>query len=81
MHTIYDWLTVAIFCGLVVLFLQRSAGEPRQGDGMVKYLGAGVGCAVANYLGNEGYEVVAVVAITGVLAFIFFALNPFRPAP
>ena len=27
METVYDWVTVAIFAGLVVLFVQRSTTE------------------------------------------------------
>ena len=29
MQTIYDWVTVAIFAGLIVIFLQRSVGDFR----------------------------------------------------
>ena len=29
METVYDWVTVAIFAGLIVLFLQRSVGPER----------------------------------------------------
>ena len=75
METVYDWITLAIFAGLIVLFLQRSASEnPR--DSLVHYLIAGVGLAVVNYLGNEENHLVAVVALVGVLAFIQWALKP-----
>lgn len=75
METIYDWVTVAIFAGLIVLFLQRStADEP--GDSLWSYLGAGVGCAVANYIGNEGLHILAWVAIAATLAFIMIVLKP-----
>ena len=50
MQTVYDWLTIAIFAGLIVLFLQRSQGYAR--DSMWQYLIAAVGCAVANQFGN-----------------------------
>lgn len=79
METVYDWVTVAIFAGLIVLFLQRSTeAEPR--DSMWQYLGASLGCAVSNYLGNEGYHVLAVAAILGTLAYIYIALKPFDRA-
>lgn len=75
METVYDWVTMAIFAGLVVLFLQRSsADEPV--DSIWSYLGAGVGCAVANYIGNEGQHLLAVVAVVATLAFIFIVLKP-----
>lgn len=83
METIYDWLTVAIFAGLVVLFLQRSASDRPPSDSMLQYLGASAGCAVANYFGNKAvggagilYHVIAVAVISGTLAYIHFALRP-----
>ncbi|MGH6993276.1 MAG: XrtV sorting system accessory protein, partial [Caulobacteraceae bacterium] len=46
MKTIYDLVTIAIFAGLVVLFLQRSTAEVPQ-DRMIHYLPPVVGCAAA----------------------------------
>ena len=54
MQTVYDWATMIVFAGLIVLFLQRSQGEPR--DHLWQYLLAAVGCAGTNYLGNEGLK-------------------------
>ena len=54
MQTVYDWATMIVFAGLIVLFLQRSQGEPR--DHLWQYLVAAVGCATTNYLGNEGLK-------------------------
>lgn len=77
METIFDWLSVAIFSGLIVLFLQRSSeAEPR--DHLWQYLAASGGCAVANYLGNEGYDVWAGLALVFVLAFIWIVLRPYE---
>ena len=80
METAYDWVTLAIFAGLVVLFLQRSM-EAELRDSMVHYLIAGVGCAVANYLGNEGQDILAILLIVATLGFIFYFLRPFTPGP
>jgi hypothetical protein len=78
METIYDWVSLAIFAGLVVLFLQRSTSENPQNDvSLLYYLGAGVGCAVANYLGNNGQGVFAVLLIVATIAFIIHFLKPF----
>lgn len=75
METVFDWVTLAIFAGLIVLFLQRSSeAEPR--DSLWQYLVAAVGCAVANYVGNEVNEVAAIAVIGAVLAFIFIVLKP-----
>jgi hypothetical protein len=81
MQTVYDWATMIVFAGLIVLFLQRSQGEPR--DELWHYLVAAVGCAVTNYLGNKAIELVSttyhLAAVgTGVatIAFIFLVLRP-----
>ncbi len=77
METVYDWVTVAIFAGLIVLYLQRSSlAEPR--DRLCQYLGASVGCAVATYFGNEGQHIVAWVIIAATLGYTFYVLRPFE---
>ncbi len=80
METPYDWITVGIFAGLIVLFMQRSTSESSDDidDPLWMYLAAGVGCAVANYIGNEGQHVLAVIAILATLAFVYHFLKPFR---
>ena len=82
METPYDWITIIVFAGLIVLFLQRSQGVAR--DHLWQYLVAAIGCAGTNYLGNEaiklentGYHLAAVALGIGTLAFIWFALKPF----
>lgn len=82
MKTIFDLLTVGIFAGLIVLFLQRSVDQPEDvpySDHLWQYLAAGAGCALANYLGNEGYSLAAVGLIVAILAFIVYVLKPFTP--
>jgi hypothetical protein len=82
--TIYDLLTMAIFAGLVVLFLQRStAPEPR--DHMYQYAPPAIGCAVANYVGNQAVAksdtmlgVIAVVIMLAVVGYILYVLKPFN---
>ncbi|HEY2051828.1 MAG TPA: hypothetical protein VGH03_21020 [Caulobacteraceae bacterium] len=86
MKTIYDLLTMAIFAGLVVLFLQRStAAEPR--DHMYQYAPPAIGCAVANYVGNQAVEHsnnmlagLAIAIILAVVAYILYVLKPFNQA-
>lgn len=77
METIYDFVTVAIFAGLIVLFLERSLADTYS-DALWQYLVAAVGCAVANYLGNEGYHLPAVLVIVATIGFILKVLQPFE---
>ena len=84
MQTVYDWVTVAIFAGLVVLFVQRSTTTEEHApehDSLLLYLGAGLGCAVANYLGNKGMHLLAVPLIAATLFFIVYYLRPFKIWP
>jgi Na+/phosphate symporter len=78
---------MVIFAGLVVLFLQRSAAhEPV--DHMYQYAPPAIGCAVANYFGNQGEKlgntgliVIGWALIIGVVAYTLYVLKPFRRTP
>jgi hypothetical protein len=75
MQTLYDWLCVAVFAGLILLFLQRSTAEvPR--DKIVAYAPPAVGCALANYVGNGFSGVAAAIILAATLAYIWFVLKP-----
>jgi hypothetical protein len=78
MQTVYDWVTIAIFAGLIVIFLQRSVGlaEDQEGDNVWLYLPPAVALAVANYLGNEGYGAFAWLTIVGAVAYIVLVIKP-----
>ena len=86
MQTVYDWVTIALFAGLIVLFLQRSVGqrgdEPLDDkqDSIWAYLAPSVGLAVANYLGNEGYGLAAWPLIAVVCVYTYLVLKPFGTA-
>lgn len=75
MQTLFDWLTLLTFCGLAVLYLQRSAMADPQ-DKIWQYAPPAIGCAVVNYLGNEGYSIIASVGLVAVFAYIFYVLKP-----
>lgn len=79
MQSIYDWLSLAIFAGLIVLFLQRSTSERADKDvSLLYYLAAGVGCAVANYFGNNGQDIIAIAVLVATVGFIAYFLKPFQ---
>ena len=77
METIFDWVTVAIFAALIVLFLQRSMTPGPSHDTIWHYVPAALGCALANYLGNHGQEIFAALTIAAVVLYAVFVLKPF----
>ncbi|WP_242154169.1 XrtV sorting system accessory protein [Sphingomonas sp. BAUL-RG-20F-R05-02] len=76
MQTVYDWITIAVFAGLIVLFLQRSTADVAT-DRLWQYLPPACGCAFANWLGNKGEELPAIAVLMLVLVYIFYVLKPF----
>jgi hypothetical protein len=77
MNTFYDFITVGIFAGLILLFLQRSVEPPAGHDPLHRYIIAAIGCALSNFLGNEGRHFLAIAAILATLSFVFVVLKPF----
>jgi hypothetical protein len=74
LETVWDWVTVFGFAGLVTLLLQRSAEEePR--DELWQYAPPAIGFAVANYFGNEGQHWIAGALLIAVVAYIFKVLK------
>jgi hypothetical protein len=74
METFYDYVTVALFAALAVLLLQRSAMQPPP-DSLWAYLPPAIACAVANQVGNAGYDIVAVGLIVGTAIYAFKVLQ------
>ena len=81
MQTIFDWVTMAIFSGLVVIFLQRSVGDDEPVDSIWSYLPAAAGCAIANQIGNHVSDILGAASIALVLAYIWFVIKPFPLKP
>ncbi|WP_300975269.1 XrtV sorting system accessory protein [Sphingomonas sp. LHG3406-1] len=81
METIWDWVTVFIFAGLVTLFLSRSVDVEHDDDRLFHYLVPSAGCAVANWLGNEGHGLAAALLILLVLGYVrhFLFRRPHQP--
>lgn len=77
LQTVYDWITIAIFAGLIVLFLQRSTAEV-QVDRVIDYLPPALFCALGNYLGNNGHPVLAVLVIATIPIYVWMVLKPQR---
>lgn len=82
MSSVYDWVSLAIFAGLVVLFLQRATSDRADEDvSLFYYLGAAVACAIGDYLGNHGQDLVGGVVLAAAVGFIIYYLKPFRLKP
>lgn len=75
METIYDWVTILGFAGLVTLFLQRSSLE-NPPDSVWQYLPPAIGAAACNYFGNEGQDIVAIAIGLAAIAYVFIVLKP-----
>ena len=71
MSTIYDVVTVLIFVGVVVLFLHFSQKGDQQ---IAPYILPGIGCAVANFLGNEGYDIPAWALIIVTAGYVYASI-------
>jgi hypothetical protein len=77
MQTPYDWITVAIFAAIVVLFLQRSVGDSPVDDSLISYFPPAIGCAISNQFGNKGHDAIALILIGAVLLYCWVVLKPF----
>jgi hypothetical protein len=83
LDTLYDWLSVAVFAGLTILFLHRSASKEPKKDSMIMYLPPAAGCVFANLVGNQGEKdhqpllgYLAIFVLVLVVGYIFHILKP-----
>ena len=74
METVWDWVTVLLFAGLITLFLHRSSQEVPQ-DKLWHYAPPALACAVANYLGNNHYDIAAVALLAATALYMFRILK------
>jgi hypothetical protein len=75
MKTVYDWITVLIFAALVTRFLQQSAKPENDQESPWHYLVASIGCAGANWLGNNGWQLAAAVCVIATVAYMVHFLG------
>jgi hypothetical protein len=74
--TIYDLVTIVLFAGLAILFLQRSVGQPSEKDRIYHYAPPAIGCAAANWLGNQHQDLAAIAVIVASVAYSIVVLKP-----
>lgn len=78
MQTIYDWLSVLLFGAIALTYLQRSLKAPSFPDKAINYLPPTVGCALSNWLGNEGHSIAAIVTLIVSAAWFVHFIHPLR---
>jgi hypothetical protein len=78
MGTIFDWVTIVMFAGLVTHFLQQSASHGARQAPLWQYAIAAAGCALGDWLGNEGQAAAAAAVIVATLCFMAYVY--FRPS-
>ena len=81
MKTIYDVISIGMFAGLAILFLQRSASRIPDPIPIWKYALASIGCALADYLGNQDQMIASIAIFLAVAVFSVMALRPFHQGP
>lgn len=81
MKTIFDLVTLALFAGLAILYLQRSASAAPDPVATWKYAIAAIGCAVADYLGDHDQQIASILIFAAVVIFSLATLHPFRRGP
>ena len=81
MKTTFDIISVVLFAGLAILYLQRSAAAEPDPIPLWRYAVAAIGCAVADILGNNGYDLPAYAFFAFVVIFTIAMLKPFQQTP
>lgn len=69
MSTIFDFATVLVFLFIVVLFFHFSKDEDQD---ILAYIWPSIGCALANYFGNNTFDLVAWIFISLTLLYVYW---------
>ena len=78
MKSTYDVISLILFAGLAILFLQRSAAKERDEVALWKYAVAAAGCALGDILGNDGQPIIAALIFVALIPFCLIMLQPFK---
>ena len=81
MKTPFDLLSLILFAGLAILYLQRSADERPDSTPLWRYAVVAAGCAASDVAGNHdlpwvGYAGLAATAIAALLMLKPFVRQP-----
>ena len=73
MDTVYDGVTVVLFCIIIALYFYNQNRREQQ---ILLYVGAGAACGLANWVGNNGYGLGALLIVLGIGVYIYHYLWP-----
>ena len=76
MRTVFDFVSIAVFAAVAVMFIQAVVTERVKLKQVWKYGLAGAGCALANHLGDDGLRIEAVFVALLTVAFALLVLLP-----
>ncbi len=78
MKSIYDVVSMIMFAGVALLFLQRSAASEPDPVPLWRYGVAAAGCAAGDIMGNNNLHIAAVATLIATVAFGVTMLKPFK---
>ena len=78
MKSIYDIVSLIIFAGVALLFLQRSAASDPDPVPLWRYGVAAAGCAAGDVLGNNDQKIAAIAVLIATAVFSVIMLKPFK---
>ena len=78
MKSMFDVVSLILFAGVALLFLQRSAAAEQDDIPLWRYAVSAAGCAAGDLAGNDGLPIEAWVAFAVTAAFSLIMLKPFR---
>jgi hypothetical protein len=81
LKSVFDVVTLGLFAGLAILYLQRSASAEPDPVPIWKYGIAAVGCGVADYLGDHDQQIASILVFAAVVIFSLAMLHPFSRGP
>lgn len=74
LSTTFDFVTVAIFLGIVALYIRYAKNEEQD---ISAYIWPSVGCALANYFGNKDFDTVAWILVGLTTLYVYrFIIRP-----
>ncbi len=79
MTTVYDWISLALFAGIIAAFVDETRRHGAPGlTRLGQFLLPSVGCALVNFLGNQGRQLAA-LSMLGLVGLCILRMIRVRP--